>query len=88
MTTSRSTPRLRLTTLLLAGLLLLVATTERTAATGLAGLLLQPGGRACMAAAALGRIWSSVFIAGCDTQVVRGGPYAVVCHPLYASLLG
>lgn len=86
MTTSRSTPRLRLTALLLAGLLLLVATTERTAATGLAGLLLQLGGLTCMAGAALGRIWSSVFIAGYkDAQLVRGGPYSVVRHPLYVS---
>jgi protein-S-isoprenylcysteine O-methyltransferase Ste14 len=88
MTTSRSTPRLRLTALLLLGLLLLVATTERTTATGLLGLLLQLGGLACMAGAALGRIWSSVFIAGYkDTQLVRSGPYAIVRHPLYACSL-
>jgi protein-S-isoprenylcysteine O-methyltransferase Ste14 len=88
MTTSRSTPRLRLTALLLLGLLLLVATTERTSAAGLLGLLLQLGGLACMAGAALGRIWSSVFIAGYkDTQLVRGGPYAIVRHPLYACSL-
>lgn len=85
MTVSRSTPRLRLTALLLAGLLLLVATSERMAATGLAGQLLQLGGLACMACAALGRTWSSVFIAGFkDTQLVRGGPYAMLRHPLYA----
>ena len=85
MTVSRSTPRLRLTALLLVGLLLLVATSERTAATGLAGQLLQLGGLACMACAALGRIWSSVFIAGFkDAQLVRAGPYAMLRHPLYA----
>lgn len=85
MTVSRSTPRLRLTALLLAGLLLLVATSERMAATGLAGQLLQLGGLACMACAALGRIWSSVFIAGFkDAQLVSAGPYAVLRHPLYA----
>lgn len=84
MTASRSTPRLRLTALLLAGLLLLVATSERTAATGFAGQLLQLGGLTCMACAALGRIWSSVFIAGFkDTQLVSGGPYAMLRHPLY-----
>jgi len=85
MTVSRSTPRLRLTALLLVGLLLLVATSERTAATGLAGQLLQLGGLACMACAALGRIWSSLFIAGFkDAQLVRAGPYAMLRHPLYA----
>ena len=35
MTVSRSTPRLRLTALLLLGVLALVATTERTTATGM-----------------------------------------------------
>lgn len=85
MTVSRSTPRLRLTALLLLGMLALVATTERTLATGLPGLLLQLGGLLCIACAALGRVWSSVFIAGYkDAQLVRGGPYAVVRHPLYA----
>lgn len=85
MTVSRSTPRLRLTALLLLGVLALVATTERTLATGLPGLLLQLGGLACIACAALGRVWSSVFIAGRkDAQLVRGGPYAVLRHPLYA----
>lgn len=86
MTTSRSTPRLRLTTILLAGLLLVVATTERTAAAGIAGLALQLAGFACLACAALARIWCSVFIAGFkDTQLVRSGPYAMLRHPLYAA---
>lgn len=85
MTVSRSTPRLRLTAVLLAGVLALVAVTERTLATGLAGLLLQLGGLACIGCAALGRVWTSVFIAGYkDSQLVRGGPYAVLRHPLYA----
>ena len=85
MTTSRSTPRLRLTAVLLAATLLLVATSERTAASGVAGLLLQLAGFSCIGCAALGRIWSSLFIAGYkDTQLVRGGPYAMLRHPLYA----
>jgi protein-S-isoprenylcysteine O-methyltransferase Ste14 len=85
MTVSRSTPRLRLTALLLLGVLALVATTERTTATGIAGLLLQLAGLACIACAALGRVWASVFIAGYkDTQLVRIGPYSVLRHPLYA----
>jgi protein-S-isoprenylcysteine O-methyltransferase Ste14 len=85
MTTSRSTPRLRLTAMVLAGLLLLVATTERRWAQGLAGQLLQLGGFACVACAALGRVWTSVFIAGFkDQRVVRSGPYSQLRHPLYA----
>ena len=84
MSTSRSTPRLRLTALLLAGVVALVAVSERTAADGLAGQWLQLAGLACMASAALGRIWTSVFIAGFkDVQLVRRGPYAVLRHPLY-----
>lgn len=85
MATSRSTPRLRLTALLLAGLLAIVAVSQRTAVTGLAGQLTQLAGLACVACAALGRIWCSVFIAGRkDTQLVRSGPYAALRHPLYA----
>lgn len=85
MSTSRSTPRLRLTALLLAGVVVLVAVSRRTAVGGLAGQWLQLAGLACMASAALGRIWTSVFIAGFkDVQLVRGGPYAVLRHPLYA----
>jgi protein-S-isoprenylcysteine O-methyltransferase Ste14 len=85
MATSRSTPRLRLTALLLAGLLAIVAVSQRTAATGLAGQLLQLAGLACVACAALGRIWCSVFIAGWkDVHLVRSGPYAALRHPLYA----
>lgn len=85
MTVSRSTPRLRLTALLLLGVLALVATSERTLATGLAGLALQLAGLACITCAALGRAWSSVFIAGYkDSRLVSTGPYAVLRHPLYA----
>jgi protein-S-isoprenylcysteine O-methyltransferase Ste14 len=85
MTSSRSTPRLRLTAGLLALLLVLVAVSERRFATGLVGEALQLAGLACAAIAALGRIWTSIFIAGFKDQVlVRSGPYAVVRHPLYA----
>jgi len=70
---------------LLALLLVLVATSERRFATGLVGEALQFAGLVGVSCAALGRIWTSVFIAGFKDQVlVRSGPYAVVRHPLYA----
>ena len=85
MTSSRSTPRLRLTAGLLTLLLVVVAISERRLAGGLVGEALQLTGLACVACAALGRIWTSVFIAGFKDQLlVRSGPYAVVRHPLYA----
>ena len=85
MASSRSTPRLRLTAGLLALLLVVVAISERRFATGLVGEALQLAGLGCVACAALGRIWTSVFIAGFKDQLlVRSGPYAVVRHPLYA----
>jgi hypothetical protein len=38
-----------------------------------------------VALAALGRVWTSTFIAGFkDTTVVRSGPYSALRHPLYA----
>jgi len=85
MPTSRSTPRLRLTIALLAGLVTVVAVTERPLASGLAGEALDLAGLACIVLAALGRLWTSLFIAGFkDAQLVRRGPYAVSRHPLYA----
>jgi protein-S-isoprenylcysteine O-methyltransferase Ste14 len=85
MASSRSTPRLRLTAGLLALLLVVVAISERRFATGLVGDVLQFAGLACVACAALGRVWTSVFIAGFkDRVLVRSGPYAVLRHPLYA----
>jgi protein-S-isoprenylcysteine O-methyltransferase Ste14 len=85
MTSSRSTPRLRITAGLLVLLLVLVATSERRFAAGLVGEALQFAGLVGVSCAALGRIWTSAFIAGFKDQVlVRSGPYAVVRHPLYA----
>lgn len=90
MTESASTPRLQAT---FAIYLALVAATavwgprDVAAATryasGIAGFL-------CVALACLGRIWSSVFIAGHkDESLVTTGPYGRLRHPLYAcSVLG
>jgi protein-S-isoprenylcysteine O-methyltransferase Ste14 len=85
MTVSASTPRLRITQsfyalLTLSGLV--AGAPPRPAAwaalTTFAGFL-------CVAAACLGRIWCSAFIAGRkDVALVTTGPYAWCRHPLYA----
>jgi protein-S-isoprenylcysteine O-methyltransferase Ste14 len=85
MSVSQSTPRLRLTAWLLIAALTLVAVSERSLCGGLAGELMQLAGLALIACAALGRIWSSAFIAGFkDTSLVQEGPYSALRHPLYA----
>ena len=84
-TTSRSTPRLRITAALLAATIALVAVSERPVIAGLAGGLVQLAGFALVVVAALGRVWTSAFIAGYkDASLVRSGPYSAVRHPLYA----
>jgi hypothetical protein len=84
MSRSPSTPRLRITIALLVAVLVLVAVSERGWATGLAGEALQLAGLAGIACAALGRVWTSVFIAGRkDEALVRAGPYSALRHPLY-----
>jgi protein-S-isoprenylcysteine O-methyltransferase Ste14 len=85
MPTSRSTPRLRLTALLLAATVGLVTISERGLLTDAAGEIVQLAGLACIAVAALGRVWTSAFIAGFkDSNLVREGPYSALRHPLYA----
>ncbi|NJD31369.1 MAG: isoprenylcysteine carboxylmethyltransferase family protein [Gammaproteobacteria bacterium] len=85
MPASRSTPRLRLTALLLCATLLLVAVSERHLCAGVCGELMQLAGLAFISCAALGRIWSSAFVAGHkDASLVREGPYSALRHPLYA----
>lgn len=85
MAASRSTPRLRFTAVLLLGLLVLVAVSRRPACGDVAGGALVFLGFACVACAALGRVWTSVFIAGFkDERLVTVGPYSALRHPLYA----
>lgn len=90
MARSRSTPRLRLTLVLLVLLVVIVGFSKRDFFGAATRELVQLAGLACVVLAALGRIWSSVFIAGLkDTVLVREGPYSACRHPLYAlSLLG
>jgi protein-S-isoprenylcysteine O-methyltransferase Ste14 len=90
MTESASTPRLRAT---FATYLALVAATTVVGpreipvswsyVAGIAGFL-------CVAAACLGRIWCSLFIAGHKDEVlVTTGPFAACRHPLYSfSIVG
>jgi protein-S-isoprenylcysteine O-methyltransferase Ste14 len=85
MPASQSTPRLRLTAVLLAATLASVAVSQRGLCGGIAGELMQLAGLACIACAALGRIWTSAFIAGFkDTSLMQEGPYSAMRHPLYA----
>ena len=89
-THSRSTVRVRLMALAIVACIVLVAFTERPtlagAASGLAGFL----GFVLVVLAALGRVWTSLFIAGRkDATLVQAGPYAACRHPLYLlSLVG
>jgi protein-S-isoprenylcysteine O-methyltransferase Ste14 len=90
MTESASTPRLRAT---FAIYIALVAATVFVGPRQLApwaGHAMTIAGFICVAVACLGRIWSSVFIAGHkDAELVTTGPYARCRHPLYAcSMLG
>jgi protein-S-isoprenylcysteine O-methyltransferase Ste14 len=87
---SASTPRLRATFAIYVGLV---------AATAVVGPRTMPvgwyyfcgaAGFVCVALACLGRIWTSLFIAGHkDVELITTGPYSLCRHPLYAcSMLG
>lgn len=87
---SQNTPRLRITFAWYALLLALVAVSERNSLGTTGGAIASLAGLVLMASAALGRIWTSVHIAGQKNErLVTSGPYAKCRHPLYAlSLLG
>jgi len=88
MTTSASTPRLRLTQGLFATLVLISAVSSGHALEGRAGLFAQAAGFLLVVAGTLWRLWASLFIAGHkDAEVVRDGPYARCRHPLYLGSL-
>lgn len=90
MTTSASTPRLRITHGWYVIVLLLIAVSERPWSHHWSGDVASAAGLLLMAGAALGRMWTSAFIAGHkDERLVTVGPYSLCRHPLYAlSLLG
>jgi protein-S-isoprenylcysteine O-methyltransferase Ste14 len=85
MTTSASTPRLRLTQTWYGILIPLCAIAGPAGLAPVADAFATAIAWLLVAAAFLGRIWCSVFIAGRkDAQLVTDGPYARCRHPLYS----
>ena len=85
MTTSASTPRLRLTQTWYGLLIPLCAVAGPAALAPAADAVATAIAWLMVATAFLGRIWCSVFIAGRkDAQLVTDGPYALCRHPLYS----
>ena len=85
MNTSRSTPRVRAMALAVLTAIVAVGVSERPLLDGVAGVWVGLLGFVLLAVAALGRLWTSLFIAGFkDSVLVRTGPYAACRHPLYA----
>jgi protein-S-isoprenylcysteine O-methyltransferase Ste14 len=90
MTTSASTPRLRLTLLWYLGLLATVAVSRPAMLSAPATVVIDMLALLLVGVAVLGRIWCSVYIAGRkDEHLVIDGPYSTCRHPLYTlSLAG
>ncbi len=90
MTTSASTPRLRLTLLWYLGLVAAAAVTRPATLSAPAAALVDALALLLVGAAVLGRIWCSVHIAGRkDEHLVVEGPYSTCRHPLYTlSMVG
>lgn len=90
MTTSGSTPRIRLTQVLYLLVLALVVASDGRGLRGGPAIFAQSAGFLLVALAVLARLWITLFIAGRkDEQLVREGPFALCRHPLYlASIVG
>lgn len=90
MTESASTPRLRATFAIYLALVAAAAVVGPQQVPPTWYYASGAGGFICVVLACLGRIWSSVFIAGHkDEELVTTGPYALCRHPLYGcSMLG
>lgn len=84
MNASASHARVRLSQVLYAAVLVLVAASDGRLLRGYAALLAQAVGFVVVVAAVLGRLWATLFIAGRkDLELVRAGPYSICRHPLY-----
>lgn len=84
MTTSASTPRLRLTLGFYLGLWVVTAVAGPPPAASLGERYVDLVAWLIVVAGSLGRIWCSVFVAGRkDAVLVTEGPYALCRHPLY-----
>jgi protein-S-isoprenylcysteine O-methyltransferase Ste14 len=90
MAASTCTPRIRLTQALYLLVLAAVALSDGHILQGGAGLLVQSAGFVLVVTAVLGRLWTTLFIAGRkDQELVREGPFAARRHPLYlCSIVG
>lgn len=84
MSASGSTPRIRLTQSIYLLALLAIAASDGRALGGAGAVLAQAAGFLLVAAAVLGRVWTTLFIAGRKgEQLVTDGPYSACRHPLY-----
>ena len=85
MGTTDSRPRVRLALAIYLLTLAAVAASDGRAIEGAAALVAQAFGFLLVSAAVLGRLWTTLFIAGRKgEQLVVDGPYARARHPLYS----
>jgi protein-S-isoprenylcysteine O-methyltransferase Ste14 len=85
MGTTDSRPRVRLALAIYLMTLAAIAASDGRAIEGGSALAAQALGFVLVSAAVLGRLWTTLFIAGRKGQeLVVEGPYARVRHPLYA----
>jgi protein-S-isoprenylcysteine O-methyltransferase Ste14 len=85
MGTTDSRPRVRLTHATYLLVLAVVAASDGRAIYGAAALAAHAAGFALVAVAVLGRLWTTLFIAGRKgVELVVDGPYSASRHPLYS----